>query len=224
MRPPPPNRVDGQPYGKLDGMLSYIRTLSFLAIVMPGQSYAALYKCEVNGKIEFSDKQCASDAVNLRAEEDQERKRQDEAIGEGQWTSSEARSPIDDSVNRYLSLPADNPVRTGYKSARPSLHIRCAEKKVSVFIDVGMYLGLDSTPVLVRFDNQRADTSHWSISTNHKAIFAPGKYAYMRYVDTLTRHDSMFVELTPYGENPIQFKFDLRGLRNVVGPIRQNCS
>ena len=200
------------------------KAIFFLLLAFVCNAPAALYKCNVNGKVEFSDRKCAENAVNLLEEAEIEQRKEDEAIGKGKWNVSESESQIDDSQNVILSLLAETSVRAGYKSATPSLFIRCAEKKLSVFINVGMYLGMDFTRVLVRFDNQRAETNEWSISTDYEAIFAPGKYRYMNYINTLMKYRSMLVKLTPYGESPIQFKFDLRGLRSVISPIKRYCN
>jgi len=86
---------------------------------------------------------------------------------------------------------------------------------------MGVFLGTDSIKVLTRLDKKKASKKTWSISTDHKAIFAPG--GNVGYIKSLIKHDKLLVQLTPYSANPIMTTFDLRGLKEAVTPLRDAC-
>ena len=124
---------------------------------------------------------------------------------------------MDDKKSFYLSLDADTPVASGYKSGTPSLLIRYKEKEFSCFINYGFFLGTESTEVTHRLDQGQPVTRDWSISTDHEAIFAPGDEK--AFVGTLMRASTMVVRLTPFSESPVTTTFDLRGLKDAMNPI-----
>ncbi|EID0034502.1 hypothetical protein LA064_004677 [Vibrio alginolyticus] len=141
--------------------------------------------------------------------------------GTGKWRVSEEKSPIDDSVNVYLSVLANETVLSGYKKVKPSLYVRCAENKTSIFIDWGLYLGLDETRLLTRFDKEKAKTSTWSISTDNKAIFVRGSD--IKYAKKLMQHEQLLTQITPYSESPVMATFDVSGLSEAIKPLRKAC-
>ncbi len=144
------------------------------------------------------------------------------AIGNGQWYVREETSPVDDSTNVYLSLRAEDTIRSRFgKSVRPSLYVRCKENKTEVFINWGVYLGIDQTHVLQRFDGKRAATVLWNISTDHEATFY--RSGHIAFARQLVRHEKLLLQTTPYGESPVMVSFRLEGLRSAIKPLRKAC-
>lgn len=142
--------------------------------------------------------------------------------GSGRWSVRSDKSPIDDSVNVYLSVDSEDPVRSGYNTVRPSLFIRCAENKTNVFFNWGLYLGLDSTRMLVRFDGEKAITDSWSISTDNKAVFVSGSD--IAFATKMMGHEKLLTQITPYGESPVMATFPIAGLSEAIKPLRQACN
>ena len=142
-------------------------------------------------------------------------------IGKGIWSVREDRSQIDDSVNVYVSVPANEPIKSGYNVANPILYIRCAENKTNVFITWDLYLGLNETRMLTRFDKQKATTDTWLISTDNKAVFVKGSA--IAFAKKIMKHDKLLTQITPYGENPVMATFDIRGLSEAIKPLRKAC-
>jgi len=142
--------------------------------------------------------------------------------GAGKWTVREDKSPIDDSTNVYLSLSANESVKSRWERVRPSLHLRCAENKTNLFIVWNMYLGLDSTNMLVRFDKEKAESSEWYISTDAKAVFA--RRGHIGLAKRIMNHNQMLAQITPYGESPVMVTFDVSGLEEAIKPLRKACS
>lgn len=141
--------------------------------------------------------------------------------GNGRWSVRSEKSPIDDSVNVYLSVQSEELVRSGYNTVRPSLFIRCSENKTNVFLDWGLYLGLDSTPMLTRFDSDNATTETWSISTDNKAVFV--RRGDITFAKKMMNHNKLLTQITPYGESPVMATFPISGLSEAIKPLRQAC-
>lgn len=139
----------------------------------------------------------------------------------GDWFISTDKSPIDDSVNVYLSIPSQEPVRSGYNTVRPTLFIRCSENKTSIFINWGLYLGLESTRMLTRFDSNKATTKTWSISTDNKAVFVHGSD--IDFAKEMMNHNKLLTQITPYGESPVMATFTISGLSEAIKPLREAC-
>jgi type VI secretion system protein VasI len=95
------------------------------------------------------------------------------------------------------------------------------EKKTEVFINWDVYLGLEETSMLYRFDKQKAVERSWSISTDTKAVFYSGRD--IDFVKAMTKADKMFARITPYNESPVSVTFDLAGLNSALKPLQQAC-
>jgi len=139
----------------------------------------------------------------------------------GKWRVTESVSKIDDSTTVYVTVNSNGTVRGKFGSKQPSLWLRCAENKTEVFIDVGLYLGLNETSVLTRMDKDKAVTKTWSISTDTKAIFVRGSD--IRFAKELMQHEKLLVQLTPYNDNPVTFEFGIGGLSEAIKPLRKAC-
>lgn len=141
--------------------------------------------------------------------------------GKGQWRLIEERSPIDDSTNIYLSVQAEETIKSGHKTVLPTLWLRCAENKTKVFIEWYLFLGSDTTRVLTRFDQDKATTNRWSISTDSKATFVLGNH--IQFIKKIMNHKKLLVQITPYNESPIMAFFDIEGLAETIEPLRKAC-
>jgi type VI secretion system protein VasI len=135
----------------------------------------------------------------------------------GKWRLHTDISPMDDSKSFYLSVDAEEPVGTGFRADTSTMMIRFKEGQFDCYITYPLFIGSDSTEVTVRVDRQQPITRKWGISTDHKAIFAPGDAR--QFVRSLTNAKSLVVRLTPYGESPVTTAFDIRGLNEAMAPI-----
>lgn len=141
--------------------------------------------------------------------------------GVGKWNTRVDRSPIDDSENVYLTVEAEEIVHSGYKTVKPTLYVRCSEKKTNVFITWDLYLGLESTQMLSRFDTAKATTGTWSISTDNTAVFAQGSD--IAFAKKMMGHEKLLTQITPYGESPVMATFKIAGLTDAIKPLRKAC-
>ena len=61
----------------------------------------------------------------------------------------------------------------------------------------------------------------WNLSTNGQITFYPGLT--VDFVERLMEVDQFSAEVTPFGGAPITALFDVRGLSEVVKPLREAC-
>ena len=140
----------------------------------------------------------------------------------GNWYVSSKTSQIDDSKKITLILEADDSITTAFGKVTPSLVIRCSEAETNVFIGWKVYLGLDQTEILTRFDSTQAQTKTWSISTDHKAAFVQGSD--VAFAKKMMNHGKLLAQVTPYAEVPVTATFNIEGLREAIKPLRNACS
>lgn len=145
-----------------------------------------------------------------------------------EWRTREESSPIDDSKNTYLSIEADKPV-SGWldKHVRPVLMIRCKEKTIDVLIILGMRpkteygtYGSEHTRLTLRFDKEDAFQERLGVSTDGEAVFFPD---HASYVKRMLAHKCLLVEFTPSNASPQITTFNLEGLSEKIGPLREAC-
>ena len=139
----------------------------------------------------------------------------------GKWASRIEASPIDDSKNVFLSLPANEEIKSGIHTVKPVLLARCKENTTEVFVLWGLYLGMGETTILSRLDAEKATSQSWSISTDYKASFYDGND--VEYLKKLLNHKKLLLQVTPYGESPVTATFDIDGLSGSINPLREFC-
>jgi type VI secretion system protein VasI len=141
--------------------------------------------------------------------------------GNGNWSVRIEKSPIDDSENVILSVSSDNTIKSGYNIVNPTLIVRCSENVTNVYIAWDLYLGINSTDMTTRFDDEKATTRTWSISTDHKAVFvSTGDVAFAK---KMMNHDKLLAQIIPYGESPVMATFSIHGLSEKIKPLRKAC-
>ncbi len=148
--------------------------------------------------------------------------KQEISVGKGKWLVSEETSAIDDSKKVTILLEAENSIRGSFRSHTPTMILRCSENKTNAYINMGVFLGSSNIKVLSRLDKKKASKKSWSMSTDNKAIFAPGSN--VGYIKTLMKHDKLLIQLTPYGASPVMTTFDLKGLKEAITPLRKACN
>jgi len=137
----------------------------------------------------------------------------------GEWNVSISVNPIDDSKTVHLSLleasgrssPLDKPI---------SLNIRCKSIKTDVYINWGTYVGSDAK-VTLRVGEEKAVTRNWILSTDGTATFYPRRVVHL--IKKLLTKDGLVAQITPYMEDPSTGIFEIRGLSEVIQPLRDAC-
>lgn len=143
----------------------------------------------------------------------------------GKWVTKRSVSPIDDSATVVLSLDAESEVR-GWpgKVALPTLILRCKEGRAEAYVVTGMPPdvegGGEDATVTVRFGEDPAGTLQLSKSTDGEALFFPEPVNLMK---GMLSYDTMLFRFTPFNSSPVMTRFDLRGLRDAITPLREAC-
>ena len=138
----------------------------------------------------------------------------------GEWRVSAQTSPIDNSRNVSLVLDANESIPGLGGPVQPALIIRCKEGRTEAYINWGVYLGLDTTTVLTRLDEEKATSATWSISTDNKASFHKRGD---KFLVQLMGHQKLLAQVIPYGENPALVSFSLAGLDEAAKPLQEAC-
>lgn len=139
----------------------------------------------------------------------------------GQWQTNIERSKVDDSTNVTLILEADSPFISDMRQTiTPTLYVRCEENKTQVFVDWDVFLGVDSIPVLYRFDTDNAKRSEWSVSTDYKAAFVSEP---INFIHKLMNSEKLLVQVIPHSSNEITTEFFVEGLRGAIKPLQEAC-
>lgn len=136
------------------------------------------------------------------------------------WRTKTAISPIDDSKTVYIWTGAVSPSFTKYESTQPRLYLRCKENKTDVFIEYDIFIGTDTKEMTIRFDKNKAIKQRWIISTDNEAVFSRKA---IQFIKSFFGKKTLFVEITPYGESPIQSVFNIQNVENVITPLRESC-
>lgn len=146
----------------------------------------------------------------------------DSLENKGKWLVNSEQSPIDDSKNVFLTLSANAPIPGRYgKNPTPTLVFRCMEKRTEGYINFGVYLGMGTTAVTLRLDKDKAQTNQWGISNDHEAAFIPQPILFLK---ALTKKETLLVQVTPYGGNPVMMTFDVEDLIQAVKPLSEACN
>jgi len=147
------------------------------------------------------------------------------------WQISESRSEMDDSKTVVLALDAEGQIQGPLGAVRPSLIIRCEEKRTSIYVVTGMAASVeedseggsrDYHTVRTRLDDAPASTEpYWSESTDHKALFT--QYESIGFAKKLAEAQTFTFQFTPFDGSPQVARFDLRGLDVRLHKVAEAC-
>jgi hypothetical protein len=142
----------------------------------------------------------------------------------GSWIVSEEKSEMDGSPTVTLIQQGENEIQGWLESKRPSLVIRCQERKMDVYVNTGMQASiegdLDQHTARIRIDDKPAFKQWWSESTDKNALFAPSPRPLAR---SLAKGRIMLFEFVPFQASPATTKFDLHGLNELLPKVEAAC-
>ena len=144
----------------------------------------------------------------------------------GKWQVSTSKSDFDNSTTVALSLEAENYVKGWLDTTLPTLILRCKEREMNVYIKVGTQVDVeygldDAASVRVRFDQNQTFELVADESTDGDALFFRDPYGMIMW---MLQSKEMTFGFTPFNADPAVTKFDLRGLSNVIEPLKQSCN
>lgn len=148
----------------------------------------------------------------------------------GKWRLNASTSSFDDSKTVVLALEAESAI-VGWPAVThtPTLILRCKENKTEAYVNAGMQgkpvfgeYGQDlGVSMRGRYDKGETFEYEMPKSTDGQAFFFRYPIEEIKY---MTKHSSLVLEFTPFNSNPVEIRFDLTGLSEVLKPVRDACS
>jgi hypothetical protein len=136
---------------------------------------------------------------------------------EYRWIANHKRSVA-------YTLDANQQVRVWTTHVRPSLVMRCLNKKTEVFVYTESPSKMESTDglhsVRLTFDDAAESDERWPDSAEHDALFAPDGTALARRISTA--HHLRF-GFSPHNADPVQVDFDLGDAGPAVAQVAKTC-
>lgn len=116
-----------------------------------------------------------------------------------------------------VSLIASGSLEVGDSNRTPSLHIRCFERGLEIFVIFNQYLNSSQgIPIRFRFDQQPAVSQTWSPSTSGTGAFSNDPRG---FVDRISRAERLIVEASDFRGQRYRAAFNLRGAQHVLPDI-----
>jgi hypothetical protein len=136
---------------------------------------------------------------------------------EYRWIANHKRSVA-------YELEADQQVRVWTTHVRPSLVVRCLNRKTEVFVYTETPSKLESTDglhsVRLTFDDAAGSEERWPDSAEHDALFAPDGTALARRISSA--HHLRF-GFSPHNADPVQVDFELGDAAAVMSHVAKTC-
>jgi hypothetical protein len=149
------------------------------------------------------------------------------------WHVTEEQSPMDDSKTVVLALDSEDKIQGPLGAVRPSLIVRCKEKKTDVYVASGMAASIehdfeggpsDYHTVRIRLDDGPANSARWSESTDHHALFAGyGRENLIEFAKKLSGASTLTFQFTPFDGSLQVARFDLRGMDVYLHKVAEGC-
>ena|GEM_PF-4919104 len=137
----------------------------------------------------------------------------------GKWKVEAARNTADDTKTVTMILGSELG-KTNW--GEPIIFVlRCKSGVPSAYISWNEYLSDAPVEVALRIGAGEAQTRKWSLSTDSKASFYPGKFHEL--AAALLKSDMMTATTVPLSGKPLAAIFDLRGLTRAMAPLRDAC-
>lgn len=84
---------------------------------------------------------------------------------------------------------------------------------LSLYVYWGGFIRTEGAQVTYRIGTEEAKTEYWSMSTNRKATYARKP---VELINKMKNENQALFRVTPYGDNPITYSFDITGLDSII--------
>lgn len=176
-------------------------------------------------------KRAEVERLELEAEKKQREKENElrEKKRAAKWRESTDTNRITDTRDVYLTLQSE-PYSQKYGTHSATLTLRCQEKTTALTINIGEYVGDDSSSVYeswknvtLRIDDRAPVVRRMSVATNNEAVGFWNGGTSIPFIKQMIGADRLVARITPYGENPREIVFPISGLEYFVDGLRENC-
>jgi hypothetical protein len=136
---------------------------------------------------------------------------------QSRWVSNRRKSAA-------FELEANQPVSVWMKQVRPTLVVRCMDRRTDVFIYTDSAARIEEQDenhtVRVAFDGDEGAHERWPDSVEHDALFAPDGKAMAGRIQASRQ---MRFTFSPHNAAPVTATFEVSGLRELLAPIAKRC-
>lgn len=136
---------------------------------------------------------------------------------QSRWISNHRKSAA-------FELESTQPVPVWMKQVRPTLVVRCMDRRTDVFVYTDTAARLEEQDenhtVRVAFDGDEGAHERWPDSVEHDALFAPDGKAMARRI---LASSQMRFTFSPHNAAPVTATFEVSGLRELLAPIAKRC-
>lgn len=147
---------------------------------------------------------------------------------ESQWQTRLETSAMTDQTNVYMNLESEEVVNCGWATQKIVLIVRCRENTTSVIFSTGCHMTSSDYSnygdVTYRVDDAPAQTTAFRESTNNRSLGLWRGGQAIPFVKALFGKERLIARMTPYGENAFTATFNISGLEDEIGPLREACS
>lgn len=146
----------------------------------------------------------------------------------GKWRVSKETSAMTDDTSVFLTVISDNEVRGRYDNSGPALLVlRCRENTTSALFTFNGHFMSDiqgKGKIEYRLDDHRMTSIYATVSNDNEALglWSGGKA--IPWIKKLLSKEQLIVRATPYSESSVTATFDIRGIDNVIGDLRETCN
>lgn len=146
----------------------------------------------------------------------------------GQWLVETKTSKLTDQTNVYLGLSSDETINCGWnRGDKITLVIRCHENTTSLYFNTGCHMTSseydDYGTVRYRLDDDKARSFKGGASTNNRSLGLWSGGRSIPVIKSMFGKKQMVVQMTPFSENPFTATFNIAGLQEAAGPLREAC-
>ncbi|MBI2373307.1 MAG: hypothetical protein HYV07_04855 [Deltaproteobacteria bacterium] len=166
------------------------------------------------------------DPENVEARENLKAFEEGMQVVAGLWLQQESKDPMTDDANVVSLLPSDDEISKSFGKATPVLVARCAEKRLSLYINMHTSIDSDYGEIYTatgrfRFGSEPAQRIRFGIADSHDAVFFPNERSWIKSLKERSG-DKLVVEVPTYGTGPQAFAFTLSGADVALKPI-ESC-
>ena len=141
------------------------------------------------------------------------------------WRVSQDQSKMDDSKMVILTKEADAPIQSWLNQTKPTLHIRCLEKKIELFMIAGTaaqpeYGQYNKNTVEIRIDDSKPYKELWGQSTDSQALYAPHPLIMAKRLSNAKR---VLIRFTPFNVPQATVQFTTTGLEQLLPQVVNAC-
>lgn len=143
------------------------------------------------------------------------------------WSMTSSKDPLDDSTRVVLQVISDSELPPRFGNVQfATLTLRCDQNTTAAYFTFGDYFMADIQGygrINLRVDDKKATHINARESTDHSSLGLWSGSKAIPFIKSLLGGDSLYIEVTPFNENPLATTFTISGLDLSIGKLRDAC-